>query len=153
MAEQPRYKKIVVPLDGSGWSQRAIPHAVDIARSNKAQIILLHVLKNPALEYTDQLTLAGQDTQIDQIREQMRQYLTGLVSELRGETIDAEAQLVEGAGIANIIADFCRNEHVDLIVMSTHGRTGIAQFFFGSVAHKLMHSVKIPVLLIHPDRE
>ena len=153
MAEQPRYKKIVVPIDGSGWSQRAIPHAVDIARSNNAKVVLLHVLKNPISEYTDQLTLAGQETQVDQLREQLRQHLAGLVSELRNEKIDAEAQLIEGAGVANIIADFCRNENVDLIVMSTHGRTGIAQFFFGSVAHKLMHSVKIPVLLIHPDRE
>ncbi len=43
-----RYKKILVPLDGSGWAQRAVAHAVDLARSNEAELILLHVFRPPA---------------------------------------------------------------------------------------------------------
>jgi nucleotide-binding universal stress UspA family protein len=152
MSEQ-RYKKIVVPLDGSGWAQRAIPHAVDIARSNGAEIILLHVFRPPASEYTDQIALAGQDDQTNQLREQMKQYLIGLRSELRGEDVEVRCQLIEGGGVANLICDYVNNEGVDLVVMSTHGRSGLAEFFFGSVANKVMQRLKVPVLLIHPDKE
>ena len=67
-----RYKKIVVPIDGSGWSERAIPHAIDIARNNNAELILLHVFRPPAQEYIDTISLAGQDEQLQQMREEMK---------------------------------------------------------------------------------
>ena len=59
MSETSRYKKIIVPIDGSGWSERAIPHAVDIAQNNDAEIILLHVFRPPASEYVGEIALAG----------------------------------------------------------------------------------------------
>ena len=150
---EPRYQKIVVPLDGSGWSQRAIPHAVNIARSNHAELILLHVFRPPASDYTDEIALAGQDAQINQQREQMKQYLIGIRSELRDEDVTVRCQLIEGGGVANLIGDYVNNEGVDLVVMSTHGRSGLAEFFFGSVANQVMQRLKVPVLLIHPDKE
>ena len=153
MAQETRYKKIVVPLDGSGWSQRAVPHAADIARDNNAELILLHVLRPPAHEYTDQLALAGQGSQLDQLREQMKQYLVGVRSELRHEQINVRCQVIEGVGVAHLICDYVNNEGADLLVMSTHGRSGITQFLFGSVANKIIQCLKVPVLLIHPDRE
>ncbi|MEO0562802.1 MAG: universal stress protein, partial [Chloroflexota bacterium] len=78
-----RYKKIVVPIDGSGLSQRAIPHAVDIAINNDAEVILLHVFRPPAHEYTDIVTLGGGDTQLEVMRDQVKQYLLGLRGQLR----------------------------------------------------------------------
>lgn len=153
MEPQPHYKKILVPLDGSGWSSRALPHAVALARSNHAELVLLHVFRSPAYEYADQIALAGQEAQVNQIREQMSQYLIGLRNELRNEQITVTAQLIEGGGIAPTICDFVRDEGIDLVVMSTHGRTGLSQFLLGSVAQKVMQSVHVPVLLIHPERE
>ena len=148
-----RYRKIVVPLDGPGWSQRAIPHAVDIARANEAELILLHVFRAPASEYTDQLSLAGQDTQLQQMRDQMKQFLVGIRNELRGEHLHVRAHLLEGGGVAHQICEFVNSENVDLVVMSTHGRSGLTEFLFGSVANKIVQCVKVPVLLIHPDRD
>jgi nucleotide-binding universal stress UspA family protein len=153
MAHEARYRKIVVPLDGSGWSERAIPHAVDLARSNNAELILLHVFRSPASEYTDQISLAGQEEQIQQMREQMKQYLVGRRSELRNEQIHVRAHIIEGSSPAHLICDFVNQENVDLVVMSTHGRSGLSRFIFGSVANKVMQCVTIPVLLIHPDRD
>ena len=153
MSTQGRYKKIVVPLDGSGWSQRAVPHAVDIARANSSELILLHVFVPPASDYTDQLALAGQDGQIQQMREAMKQYLIGVRSELRSEDITVRTQVIEGMGVANIICDYINDEGIDLVVMSSHGRTGIKRFIFGSVAHNIMECAKVPVLLIHPDKD
>jgi nucleotide-binding universal stress UspA family protein len=153
MAEYQRYKKILVPLDGSGWAQRAVPHAVDIARSNESELILLHVLRPPASEYTPELALARQDQQIQQTREQMKQYLVGLRSELRGEDLHVRTHMIEGRGVARLICDYAQSEGVDLIVMSTHGRSGLARMLYGSVANEIMHCVEVPVLLVRPDKE
>ena len=153
MTTQGRYKKIVVPLDGSGWSRRALPHAVDIARANQSELILLHIFRPPAADYADTLVLAGQEGQIQQLREAMEQNLMGIASDLRNESIPVRTHIIEGSGVASAICDYVRDEGIDLVVMSTHGRTGLAQFLFGSVASKVMEGVKVPVLLIHPDKE
>lgn len=153
MTSPSRYQKIVVPLDGSGWSKHALPHAVDIARANNAELILLHVFRPPTYEYTDQISLAGQESQIDQLREQMKQYLIGIRSELRSVKITVRTQLIEGPGVAHLICDFVNNEGADLVVMSTHGRSGLAEFLFGSVANKVMQCLQVPVLLIHPNQD
>jgi nucleotide-binding universal stress UspA family protein len=155
MSRQGRYQKIVVPLDGSGWAQRAVPHACDIARTSGAEIILLHVFRPPAREFMPELALAHQEEQIQQLREQMKQYLIGVRSELRGESFQVRTQYIESSGenVATMICDFVNDEEADLIVMSTHGRTGIGRVLFGSVAHDVMECVNVPVLLIKPDKE
>lgn len=153
MVQNSRYKTIVVPIDGSGWSERAIPHAADIARNNDAEIILLHVLRPPAAEYTDQIALGGGEEQLQQIREEMKQKLMALRNGLRAQGIDARAQVIEGMGVASLICDFINDQDVDLVVMSSHGRSGISRFIFGSVAQKVMQDVSVPVMIIRPDRE
>jgi nucleotide-binding universal stress UspA family protein len=153
MADTKRYQKIVVPLDGSGWAERAIPHAVDIARSNDSEIILLHVFRPPAQQYADQIALAGQDDQIQELREQMKQYLIGMRSELREQNLQVRTHMIEGTGIANLICDYIFSEHIDLVVMSTHGRSGIAKLLFGSIASEVMQCAGVPVLLVRPDKE
>ena len=153
MTQLQRYRKILVPVDGSGWAERAIPHAVDIARSNGSEIVLLHAFRPPAVDYADQLTLAGQDEQLDQIRDQMRNYLAGLSGELRSQDLEVSTQLIEGPGVASMICDFIRDEDVDLVVMSTHGRTGLSKLLLGSIANQVMHCTDVPVLLVRPDKE
>ena len=153
MAAKGRYKKIVVPTDCSGWSNRAVPHAVEIARANDAEIILLFVFNPPASDYIDQIALAGQEEQIQRLREQYKQQLAGLRNELRNEHIQARVQWMEGAGVAHLICDYINAEGVDLVVMSTHGHTGLARFLFGSVAHKIVEGTNTPVLLVRPHKE
>lgn len=148
-----RYKKIVVPVDGSGWSERAIPHAVDIARNNGAEIILLHVFRPPVSEYSDQIALAGQDEQLQQIREQIKQYLMGLRGQLRSEHVDCRVQFIEGTGVASLICDYINEEGVDLVVMSSHGRSGLRRFIFGSIAERVLQAVHVPVLVIRPGKD
>ncbi|NWF70084.1 MAG: universal stress protein [Chloroflexi bacterium] len=146
-----RYHRILVPLDGSGWAKRAVPHAADLARANDAELILLHVFKTAASEFIDQVALAGQDAQIDAARQQMKQYLMGLRSELREEGLNVRVQWIEGSSVAHLICDYINAEGVDLVVMSTHGGTGLRRFLFGSVTNQVMQGIKAPVLLIRPD--
>ncbi|MGJ3240172.1 MAG: universal stress protein [Anaerolineae bacterium] len=153
MSEEGRYKKIIVPLDGSGWSERAIPHAVDIARNNHAELILLHVFKPPANEYVGDLALAGQDESLMALREAMKQKLMALRGTIRGEKVNVRVQVIEGTGVAAIICDYINEEGADLVVMSSHGRTGVTRWLFGSVAHKVMQGVNVPVMIIRPEKD
>jgi nucleotide-binding universal stress UspA family protein len=151
--EKGRYKKIVVPIDGSGWSERAIPHAMDIARNNNSEVILLHVFKPPAQEYVGELALAGQDEQLMALREERKQQLTAIRNNIRAEKIQVRVQFIEGTGVASIICDYINEEAADLVVMSSHGHTGITRWLFGSIAQKVMQGVRVPVLIIRPDKD
>ncbi len=154
MATQGRYRKILVPLDGSGWAQRAVPHAVDIARSNAdSEIILLNVFVPPAREFADQLALSKGDDQVQQTRDQMKKYLIGLRSELREEDVKVRTHLIEGSAVAHLICDYVASEGIDLVVMCSHGRSGLARMLFGSVARDVMQYINVPVLLIQPGKE
>lgn len=153
MADNSRYKKIIVPIDGSGWSERAIPHAVDIARTNDAEIILLHVFIPPAADYVGEIALAGQEEGLMALREDTKQKLMALRGQVRAEKVNARVQLIEGTGVAGIICDYINEENADLVVMSSHGRTGVTRWLFGSVAHKVMQGVNVPVLIIRPDKD
>lgn len=148
-----RYKKIVVPLDGSGWSESALPHATRIARNNEAELIILHVFKPPAHEYIDQVALAGQDDQIQQIRESVKQKFMGLRNTLREEGINCRVQWMEGFGVANLIIDYINEEKPDIVVMTSHGYTGLAKLLFGSVAQEVMHAINVPVMVVKPGSE
>lgn len=151
--EQGRYKKIIVPIDGSGWSERAIPHAIDIARNNNSELILLHVFRPPATEYVGEIALAGQDEQLMELREEAKQHLMAIRNNIRAENINVRVQLIEGTGVAGIICDYINDEKADLVVMSSHGYTGITRWLFGSVAQKVMQGVNVPVLIIRPDKD
>lgn len=153
MSEEKRYKKIIVPIDGSGWSERAIPHAVDIAHNNNAELILLHVFKPPASEYVGELALAGQTDSLMATREEMKQKLQALRGQIRSEHVEVRVQFIEGTGVAGIICGYINDENADLVVMSSHGRTGVTRWLFGSVAHKVMQDVNVPVMIIRPDQD
>ena len=146
-----RYQKIIVPIDGSGMSQRAIPHAVEIAQANSSEIILLHVFRPPAHEYSDIIALSGGETQVDDMRNEVKQYLMSIRNQLREEGLNCRVQMIEGAGTAHLICDYINNEDADLVIMSTRGHTGLARFVFGSVAQKVLHGVRVPVMLVYPD--
>lgn len=146
------YQKIVVPLDGSGWSERAIKHAAKIALENDAELILLHVYHSPLAEYADTLALSNQVDMVNGERDEMKRYLIGVRNDLRSQGVKVRGHIINGRDPAYNIINYVRGEGADLVVMSSHGRTGLAKLLFGSVASKVMQSLDIPVLLVHPDR-
>lgn len=150
---RPTTYKIVVPLDGSNWSESAIPQAQEIARAFEAEIILLHVFQSPASDYADQLALAGQQEAADRPYEEMRENLVALRNTLRSEGIRAREQIIRSNNPAQAIVDFVDSEAgVSMVVMSTHGRTGIPRLLMGSVAQTVVKNLRCPVTLVHPRR-
>lgn len=153
MLVRPMYGKIVVPLDGSKWSESAIPRAVEIARVHNAELILLHVYQSPSGSYSADWALAGQQQIADQSFAQLREQLVSLRNLLRHEGINVREQIIHSGSPAQAICDFAESEEgINLIVMSTHGRTGLSRWLVGSVAQKVMKNTRCPVTLVQPDK-
>ncbi len=147
------FKKIVVPTDGSAWSERAIPYAVDFARISEGEMILLHIFTPPMHEFVDSLAIAGEYELANRIREEIKQHLLGLRNEVREQNVACRLHIIDAVGVAQHVIEYVEKEECDLVVMTTHGHSGLSRLVFGSVANKVMHDVNKPVLVIRPDLE
>jgi nucleotide-binding universal stress UspA family protein len=147
------YKRILVTLDGSSLSMQALPHAETLARQAEAQLILLRVVPYLSIEpaAADGLPLDWTDLDKQQrlMVDDSMQGLQALVNKLKFHGIAASA-VVEVGEAAEIIVDYARGHDIDLIVMSTHGRTGLQRWLMGSVANKVISAAPCPVLLVRP---
>lgn len=153
MLVRPMYDQIVVPLDGSRWSESAIARATELARVHDAEVVLLHVYQARGGDYTDQWILAGHQQIADQPFDQIRDQLVSLRNRLRQEGLKAREVLIRGGNPAQVICDYVANEEdICMIVMSTHGRTGLSKWLVGSVAQSVIKQTRVPVTLVHPDR-
>ena len=144
------YKKILVPLDGSALAERAIHHATEIAKGTGAEVILLQVVPIPLARVPE----AGQkeeEKSIQEVAAQAKAYLERIAARVIKEGVKARTVILEGAADGAILG-FAHNEEVDILVMSTHGRTGLSKALMGSVAEKIMLTTKRPVMLVKPER-
>lgn len=142
------YRHILVPLDGSSTSERALQEAVGLAGEQAAQLELVHVvedilfLENEAyINYSEVRKSARAEG--EKILSQARS-----VAEQVGITTAQKLLEADGARIANVIVDEARRWPADLIVIGTHGRSGFSRILFGSVAEGVVRTAPVPVLLI-----
>ncbi|MDA8188559.1 MAG: universal stress protein [Dehalococcoidales bacterium] len=140
------YKKILVPLDGSTVAEGVLPHAKALAYSEGAEIVLLRVAANPALEFSfSDPTLA--ENAVEDLENQSQKYVAEVQAQLKNEGYKVSSQIAEGA-VAEVILREAEALGADVIAMSTHGRTGPARWLLGSVADRVVRNAKIPVMLI-----
>ncbi len=140
------YKKILVPLDGSELSEKALVHAHAVAKPINAEITLLQVVVFPTRDY-DVIPMQGAVS--DEVIAETKRYLEHVAGDLRRLGLRVTTQ-VETGFVADTIIDFAQSHDIDLIVMSTHGRTGPARWLIGSVAERVAHGSKAPVFLVRP---
>ena len=141
------YSKVIVPLDGSELSERSLPFARIIAGALPAPIELIEAFDIlPPAVHAHQLTLATQ-SMLEEAKVQSDHYLSGVRASLRDAGCIATAITLPGAP-AQAIADRVRDDPTALVIMSTHGRGGLARWALGSVADRMLHSIPNPVLLI-----
>jgi len=134
------FKKILVPLDGSKLAEGILPRVEWLAKIHEGEVTLLRV----ALAHS----FPGQDPvqhQVNVVRE-AEEYLAKTESALRSVGVKVNS-VVRYGNDAQEIVDHARDRDFDLIAMSTHGRTGLAQFVLGSVANKIIHTATVPILL------
>ena len=140
------YKKILVPLDGSKTAEGVLAHAKALAFSEGAEIILLNVAANPAREFIfDDPSIASKS--VDKQIEKARSYMQDIENQLKKEGYKVSSILGEGAA-AEVILKLAEQENIDVITMSTHGRTGPTRWLIGSVAERVVRNSKVPVMLI-----
>lgn len=137
-------KRIMVPTDFSDCSESAVDHAVDLAQRFGARLLLLHVLE--AVVYGVDFTLT-QPTASSDLRQRLIELMQERVEGLRRGGIDAEGHFVTGIPSSEIIKAAQKHE-VDLIVMGTHGRTGLAHVLLGSTAERVIQRAHCPVLTV-----
>ncbi|MGH2537723.1 MAG: universal stress protein [Candidatus Promineifilaceae bacterium] len=135
--------KILAPLDSSDLAQRVLPHAQALAKAFQGEVTLLHVLE---MEHR------GDATQIDPISWQMRRaeaqsYLNAVAEAWQGGDVGLENVLLEGSA-ADAILDYVEKNEPDLIVLSSHGQSGLTQWSLSSVAQKIIYGAYKSFLLV-----
>jgi nucleotide-binding universal stress UspA family protein len=140
------YKRILVPVDGSETSNRAVVAALQMARENGGRIRLVHALDELAYlsgyEYSADLLKAARD--------QGNEVLEGARSMAQSAGVPADAKLVETAGrrLGELVAEEARSWEADLVVVGTHGRRGMSRILLGSGAEQVLRLAPVPVLAV-----
>jgi nucleotide-binding universal stress UspA family protein len=147
------YKKILVPLDGSEFSECSLEHVKAIASGCRVpQTVLLRVVEPLSAETVSALAMAGGDLMRRaelESQAEAKDYMKKTKASLANDGLAVETAIVDGRAAEEIL-DYAKNNKVDLIVMTTHGKTGISRWFFGSVAEKVLQHSAVPVLMISP---
>ena len=137
-------KKILVPTDFSDSSQEAVDYAVSLAQPFKAQVFFLHVMEPPAYGLDFTLTHPGVPVEVKQ---KLTETIKRSVEKTKKLGINAEGHFVVGVPYAEII-NAAKKHKADLIVMGTHGRTGLTHFWLGSTAERVIQNAHCPVLTV-----
>jgi nucleotide-binding universal stress UspA family protein len=146
------YRTILVPLDGSPLARLAIAEAKKLAEPGGARIILLGVVEFPTAQFEGYADFVSGFDIHERIRKYIEQFLTKEIELLHAEGYQADYLVREGFPHEEIAAA-CEDEKVEIIVMTTHGRTGFAHWILGSVAEKVVRSAPCSVLIVRPSSE
>jgi nucleotide-binding universal stress UspA family protein len=138
-------KKILVPLDGSGLAEKALPYAEALGHRFEAELILLWVL-HPLVVMSD-YGAHTYETLIKLEKQEAQTYLALRQIDLVKKGLTTRVEILEGPAAEQIIDLACR-DMVDVIVMCTHGRSGLKRWVFGSVAAKVLQHAPCPVFLV-----
>ena len=140
--------RILHATDFSAASGAAFKHAVDEARRDHAELLILHVMTPPAPLVADAyVTPQVWDTLLRSQRDSAQRRLDSLVDKARRARVKARGLLVEGVPADGIVRT-ARARGARMIVMGTHGRSGAARFFLGSVASRVVAAAHCPVLTV-----
>ena len=134
------YRTILVPLDGSLIAERVLPFVQTLARASGGRIVLVRAALESPSDGTDSA---------EERRAAMREseeYLQMTAAQLDAD-VDVETAAYYGEA-AEVILQQARERNVDLVVMSTHGRSGLGRWIYGSVADRVMRHAEVPVMLI-----
>lgn len=143
------YKKILVPLDGSPQAECVIPHLETIAKTGVKDIELISVVE--PIEIPTRGRIAINEDDLKQIALELRsdahKYLDQVAKRLTRAGIKVHPIILTGKPAESLI-DYIGSNNVDLVIMATHGRSGITRLVWGSIAEKVVRSVDVPVLLV-----
>lgn len=146
------YKKILVPLDGSTFSETVLPHVRMLAESVGAEVILLRVMTVGMYDsvFAPSAQLPLQRNPEEDTRAQAEGYLQRVAFDYFPPEVTVRLEVSSG-NTPETILDYVEGENVDLIAMTTHGRSGISRLMVGSVAEEIVRRSHVPVLMVRPS--
>lgn len=150
------YRRVLVPLDGSSLAEAALSHLNQVA-GPETEVILLRVTEvsdsvplitgSPTIQAPPMVMVrSGGDKAFSDAEE----YLAAKADLLRGHTHAVRCLVIGSVDAAATIAEVATNEEADLIIMASHGRSGVVRWVLGSVANKVLSSTHRPLLLVRP---
>ena len=146
------YDRILVPTDGSDTAETAVEHALDLADQYGADVHALYVVDTDSMSLTlgaeqvDRIR-AGQWGEMDEVRERAEAATEAVVERARERGLDVVEHVSAGRP-HSLIASYAEDNDIDLIVMGSHGRSGIKRTLLGSVTERTLRSTTIPVLVV-----
>jgi len=168
-------RTILVPLDGSELAELALPHAEAVAKQRGAElldVVLLRVCELADMEFTSPAIyhlvpdsypttrpVAWEkyvEQETNRCKKANEEYLTGVAKRLEASGLKVRTKVLVGkrpleGKPADEIVEYTSKNPFNLVVMSTHGRSGLSRWAFGSVAERVLHAVSSPLLLVRPD--
>jgi len=146
------YKKIMVPLDGSKLAECVFPHLETVIKGCESpEVIVVQAVEPLSVPYGREVS---QLTSLEQVKAfethqktEAEKYLKEVVARLRKTGVNARAEVIYGKA-DEALSDYATKNDVDLVIIATHGRSGISRWVWGSVADRLVRSVRVPVLMV-----
>ena len=138
-------RKIIYPTDGSPTAKEALRIAADLAKEERSEVIVVGVVPIMEIEGVENTEMG------DFIKEAFQGFVSDSVRQLEKEGINARGVVKRGRP-PQVILQVAYEEGADMIVMGTHGRTGLARTIIGSVADRIVRHSKVPVVLV-PAKE
>ena len=142
--------KILVPVDFSPSSHAALETAADLAQHFGAEIILVHVV--PMFPTTTIPDFFPEAKFLEEARKEANRHFATCKADLSAKGIKVSSSIETGDDVAGNILDVVEREHIDMVVVSTHGLTGWHPLVFGSIAEKVLKLVHCPVLLLRTPK-
>ncbi|NTU77787.1 MAG: universal stress protein [Chloroflexales bacterium] len=147
------FKAIMVPLDGSSMAEQALPMAARVARATGAALHLVHV---HVAASRDPISIEGLPVVDEELRslaaEHERVYLERVAATVAGDRLRPIVTRLDG-GVVHVLTSYARDIQAGLIIMTTHGRSGFAHLWLGSVAEALVRVTGTPLLLLRPNAQ
>ena len=143
---------LLVPLDGSSFAERSIPLAVELSTQTGATLTMLRVVQDLDAQ-NKQIIFKSEEAAeeaVNQWKLLATRYLDELAKGIKAEGVKVSSMVLSGDP-ENLIGTIAETLPADLIVMSTHGRSGVSRWVYGSVANKVLRTASCPVLLVRNE--
>ncbi|MFC1919383.1 universal stress protein [Chloroflexota bacterium] len=148
------YKRILVPLDGSDLAECVLPHVASISEGcNVMDVVFVRVVEPVEIHSGGDLggSFRLTDEQMKEVESSQRtaaeEYLDKVASQMKQKGVITHSKILLGK-VADTISNYASNNEVDLIIIATHGRTGVSRWVWGSSADRVLRSSCVPVLMV-----
>jgi nucleotide-binding universal stress UspA family protein len=146
------YKKILVPLDGSDRAEAILPHIEEMAKRFGSQVIFMRVVEGDYFVpgYQEVVDISGYEQEYARRKKEVETYLEDIKRRFTEKSIDNKP-VISYDSVVQSILNTAEADEVDLIAIASHGRSGLARAFYGSVASGVLNRIDRPLLIIRSN--